>query len=402
MRLLDLIRFTLLTLVRQRFRSFMLILSLALGVASTTLLVSLGEAARSYVLGEFAFLGSDVLAIFPGRKTTTGAMPPVTGTAARDITLQDAVVLERSVPGVVGVAALVAGNAPVSFQSRERGGMVLGVSEDFFPIRRLTVGRGQVWQGIPLDVSAPVAVIGDTVRQELFGNRGALGEWIRVRNFRFRVVGILEGSADSFGSDLSEAVFIPVASAQQLFNVSGLFRLVVRVDERFDRDEMVRRIEAKMTELHDGELDVTVVNPDAMVASISDILRVMTLAVAGIAAISLLVAGVLVMNLTLISVQQRITEIGLMKAIGATSTQIRLLFVFEAALLGVGGIISGVLISALTLLAAARVVPELSWGLPWWALLAVSLVTLLTATVFAWRPAGKAAGLNPIAALGRG
>jgi len=280
--------------------------------------------------------------------------------------------------------------------------MVLGVSEDFFPIRRLTVGRGQVWQGIPLDVSAPVAVIGDTVRQELFGNRGALGEWIRVRNFRFRVVGILEGSADSFGSDLSEAVFIPVASAQQLFNVSGLFRLVVRVDERFDRDEMVRRIEAKMTELHDGELDVTVVNPDAMVASISDILRVMTLAVAGIAAISLLVAGVLVMNLTLISVQQRITEIGLMKAIGATSTQVRLLFVFEAALLGVGGIISGVLISALTLLAAARVVPELSWGLPWWALLAVSLVTLLTATVFAWRPAGKAAGLNPIAALGRG
>jgi len=91
-----------------------------------------------------------------------------------------------------------------------------------------------------------------------------------------------------------------------------------------------------------------------------------------------------------------------MKAIGATSTQVRLLFVFEAALLGVGGIISGVLISALTLLAAARVVPELSWGLPWWALLAVSLVTLLTATVFAWRPAGKAAGLNPIAALGRG
>ena len=223
MRLVDLLNFTLLNLRRQRFRSVMLILSLALGVASTTLLVSLGEAARNYVLGEFAFLGSDVLAVFPGRKSTTGGMPPVTGTAARDITLEDALIVQRSIPGVVGVAALVAGSAPVSFQSRERNGLVLGVSRDFFAIRRLNISQGNLWGELPLDQTAPVVIIGETVRKALFGNRPALGEWLRVRNFRFRVIGILEGTGDSFGSDLSEGIIIPVASAQQLFNVNGLF-----------------------------------------------------------------------------------------------------------------------------------------------------------------------------------
>lgn len=397
----DLLRYTLLSLRRQHFRSVMLVLSLALGVASTTLLVSLGESARGFVLGEFAFLGSDVVAIFPGRKSTTGAMPPVTGTAARDITLEEVGVLQRTVPGVVAVAALVAGTSPVSFQSRERDTLVLGVSRDFFDLRRLDTARGGFWEGVELEQSAPVAVIGETVRRELFGTRPALGEWIRVRSFRFRVVGVLSGSGDSFGSDLSDSVFIPVASAQQLFNVPGLFRLIIQIDERRPRQAVIRDLEARMTELHDGELDVTVVNPDAMVASVSDILRVMTLAVAGIAAISLLVAGVLVMNLTLISVQQRVSEIGLLKAVGATAHQVRLLFISEAVVLALAGIVTGVLISALVLALARQFFADLAWALPWWALLTVSAVTILTAVVFAWRPASQAANLPPVAALGR-
>jgi putative ABC transport system permease protein len=133
---LDLLGFTLLTLRRQRFRSLMLILSLALGVSSVTLLVSLGEAARGYVLGEFSLLGSDVLAVFPGRKSTSGGMPPVTGTAARDITLNDARIIEKTVPGVHAVAALVVGSAPASHEARERDTLILGTSAAFFDIRQ--------------------------------------------------------------------------------------------------------------------------------------------------------------------------------------------------------------------------------------------------------------------------
>lgn len=398
----DLLAFTLLTLRRQRFRSLMLVLSLALGVSSVTLLVSLGEAARGYVLGEFSLLGTDVLAVFPGRKSTSGGMPPVTGTAARDITLEDARVIEKTVPGVQGVAALIVGVAPTSYGPRERDTLVLGTSEDFFAIRQLELARGSGWPDMDIDEVLPVAVIGETVAGELFGQQRAIGEWLRVREYRFRVVGVLRGAGDSFGADLSDAVFIPVASAQQLFNTPGLFRLLVQVDPRRDRDAMIATLEQRMQALHDGELDVTVVNPDAMLSSLSDILRMMTLAVAGIAAISLVVAGVLVMNLTLISVQQRTAEIGLLKAVGAASAQVRLLFITEAVLLALAGIAVGFLLAVGVLRIATWALPDLPFTLPWWALLAVSLLTVITAVVFAWRPSAKAAAMTPVAALGRG
>jgi putative ABC transport system permease protein len=245
-------------------------------------------------------------------------------------------------------------------------------------------------------------VIGETVERELFGQQRSIGQWLRVRDYRFRVVGVIEGSGDSFGADLSDAVFIPVASAQQLFNTPGLFRLIVQVDPLRDRDAMISAIERRMQALHDGELDVTVVNPDSLLASLSDILRMMTLAVAGIAAISLVVAGVLVMNLTLMSVQQRTAEIGLLKAVGADSSQVRLLFITEAILLAIAGIIVGFLLAIAALRVAVWAMPDLPFTLPWWALLAVSLLTLMTAVVFAWRPSAKAAAMTPVSALGRG
>jgi len=401
MRLDDLLGFTLKTLQRQRFRSAMLVLSLALGVSSTTFLVSLGESARAYVIGEFEVLGSDILAVLPGRKSTTGGIPPITGAAARDITIADALILERTVPEVEGVAALVAGSAPVSFGSRERNALVVGVSEGFFELRRLELARGRSWPGLPMDRASPVAVIGETVERELFGGRSGMGEWIRIQSDRYRVTGVLRGKGDSFGSDLSEAVLIPVASAQQLFNVAGLFRLILRVDDRSPRSAVIRAVEERMAQLHDGELDVTVVNPDALLASVAGILRVMTAAVASIAGVSLLVAGILVMNLTLISVQQRTVEIGLLKAIGASSGQIRTLFITEALAFALTGIGAGLLVTFAGLAIARRMVGELSWSLPWWAMSLVAAVTVLTAVAFAWRPATKAASLSPTLALGR-
>tara|TARA_E500000178_G_C16415787_1_gene485018 strand:- start:62 stop:535 length:474 start_codon:yes stop_codon:yes gene_type:complete len=152
----------------------------------------------------------------------------------------------------------------------------------------------------------------------------------------------------------------------------------------------------------DGQLDVTVVNPDAMLSSLSDILLAMTLAVAGIAAISLVVAGILVMNLTLISVQQRTAEIGLLKAVGATSGQVRLIFIAEALVLAAVGISVGFALALIVLQAAAWAIPDLPFSLPWWALLAVGVITVIIALIFAWRPSSRAAALTPVAALGRG
>jgi putative ABC transport system permease protein len=340
-RLPDLLRFTTLALRRQRFRSGMLLLAVGLGVAAVIVLTALGEGARGYVMGEFAFLGKDTVIMFPGRKETTGGMPPVTGTSARAITLEEVEVLQRTVAGIGGVAPLVLGNAPVSFEARARDSMVIGTTADFFDIRLLEIAQGSNLPDLALDEGKPVGVIGQKLKSELFDNRRAIGQWVRLRDYRFRIIGVLKGTGDSFGLDLSEAIFIPVASAQSVFNVHGLFRVLMKVQDNYRVDEVKSRVADRMQELHDGELDVTVISPDAMLSTFDEILRILTLGVAGIAAISLIVAGILVMNVTLMSVKQRTAEIGLLKAIGAPSAQVRSLFLAEAALIATAGAVLG-------------------------------------------------------------
>ncbi len=285
------------------------------------------------MLGEFSFIGKDTVVMFPGRKSTTGGMPPVTGVAARDITLADMLTIQRTVAGIESIAPLVVGNAPVSHGSLERDSTVIGTSADFFAVRQLRIAQGSMLPALALDIGTPVAVIGQKLKQELFGNRRAIGQWVRLRDYRFRVIGVLEGRGDSFGTDLSEAIFIPVASAQAVFNTNGLFRVVLKAREGVAIAPLKEELLERMKQLHEGEEDVTVTSPDAMISTFDGVLRVLTLGVSGIAAISLVVAGILVMNLTLMSVSQRTPEIGLLKALGATDRQVRAIFLAEAGLL---------------------------------------------------------------------
>jgi len=401
MRLIDLVRYTFLALRRQRFRSVMLLIAVGLGVGAVVVLTAVGEGARGYVMGEFAFLGKDSVVMFPGRKETTGGMPPITGTSARAITLEEVEVLARTVPGVTSLAPMVIGNGPVSYESRERESIVVGTTAAFFAIRQLEIGQGSTLPNLGLSEGKPVAVIGQKLKTELFDNRRAIGQWVRLRDYRFRVIGVLAGTGDSFGTDLSEAIFVPVASAQSVFNIHGLFRVMMKVKENYQVDEVKSRIADRMQELHNGELDVTVVSPDAMLSTFDDILQVLTLGVAGIAAISLVVAGILVMNVTLMSVKQRTAEIGLLKAIGAPAAQVRTLFLTEAALIATAGALLGLLAGSLLVAAGKQLYPSIPFATPGWAMWAALGLAVGTAVVFAWLPAQQAARLEPIDALGK-
>ena len=401
MRLVDLVRYTLLALRRQRFRSVMLLIAVGLGVGAVIVLTALGEGARRYVLGEFAFLGKDTVVMFPGRKETTGGMPPVTGSAARAITLEEVEILGRTVPGVTSLAPMVIGNGPVSFEARERESIVVGTTAAFFTIRQLQIAQGSALPDLDLGEGLQVAVIGQKLKTELFDNRAAIGQWVRLRDYRFRVVGVLAGSGDSFGADLSEAIFVPVASAQSVFNIHGMFRVMLKVRDNYRVEEVKAELSNRMQELHEGEQDVTVVSPDAMLSTFDDILRALTLGVAGIAAISLVVAGILVMNVTLMSVKQRTAEIGLLKAIGAPAAQVRTLFLTEAALIATAGALLGMAVGSLLVALGRQLYPSIPFATPGWALWAGFGLAVGTALVFAWLPAQQAARLEPVDALGR-
>ena len=380
-----------------RSRSLMLLLAMAIGVVAVNLLTGLAEGARQFVIGEFSMLGRNTLIVLPGRKETTGGMPPLTGLATRDLTLGDTEAIGR-LPSVRRVAPLQAGQVEVSVGNRSREAFTLGTSRDFFAIRQLEVGQGQILPTLPLNQAEAVCVIGITLRRELFGTGPALGEWLRAGDRRFRVVGILDERGESLGMDFGELLIIPVASAQVLFNREGLFRVFAELRGPHFLESGKRQILDTIKARHEGKEDVTLISQDSMLAAFDDILGALGLALAGIAAISLLVAGILIMNVTWIAVNQRTAEIGLLKALGARPAQVRLLFVGEAALLAlVGGAIGLGLSEAL--LWFARQLWEIPLQTPVWARVGSLLLAGLAALLFAWLPATQAARLEPLAAL---
>ncbi|MCO6055957.1 ABC transporter permease [Pseudomonas sp. MOB-449] len=394
---LDAGRFWLGALRGHRSRSAMLLLAMAVGVFFVTLLGGLGEGARAYVLGEFSLLGRDILIVLPGRNETTGGMPPITGMAPRALTQADATALER-LPAVRRVAPLHAGQLEVSRDNRNREVLALGTNRAFFAIRQLRLAQGQPLPELEPGQAEEVCVIGSGLRRELFGDGPALGQWLRAGDRRFRVIGVLDERGESLGMDFSDALIVPVASAEVLFNREGLFRVFVEARGPSYMGSARRQVLATLVDRHRGEADVTLLSQDSMLAGFDGILSGLTLALAGIAAISLLVAGILIMNVTWIAVMQRTAEIGLLKAIGASSMQVRLLFLGEAAMLALLGAGAGLALGEL-LLWVGRLASGLPLHAPWWARLGAPSLAVFAALLFAWLPASHAAAQAPVQAL---
>jgi len=373
---------------------------MAIGVASVILLSALGQGARNYVAGQFVSLGTRLLIVLPGRSETTGGPPPLLGETPRDLIVADAIALYRS-PAVRRVAPIVVGSAPISYRGREREVTILGSTAELYEVRNLTMAQGRFLPSGDPERAEAVCVLGHKAKQELFGNQPALGQLLRIGERRFRVVGLLTRKGQSLGVDISDVAVVPVASAQALFNTSALFRVLVQAR---DPDAIARArsdILNIIRDRHEGEDDITVITQDALLATFDRILKTVTLAVAGIAAISLAVAGILIMNVMLIAVSQRTAEIGLLKAIGARRRQIMVLFLIEAALLALAGAVAGLLVAAAGRLAMALMFPQFPVEVPWWAPAAAVGMALTAGVFFGWLPARRGSLLDPVAALAR-
>lgn len=377
-----------------------MLLAMAIGVGSVVVLSSLGESAREYVVNQFSSLGTNLLIVLPGRSETVGGPPPLLGVTPRDLTLTDAEALQRSA-NIRYVAPISLGAAPVSYGAREREVTILGSTAQLFFVRQLTMGQGRFLPEGDITKGSPVCVLGYNMQKELFGTVSPLGETLRIGDYRFRVIGVLAKKGESVGLDMGDVVIIPVASAQALFNTSTLFRIMV---EAVDRDAIFR---AKKTILsiirdrHDGEDDVTVITQDAVLATFDKIFTAMTLTVTGIGAISISVAGILIMNVMLIAVSQRRSEVGLLKAIGAPEGNIITLFLVEAVLLSLVGAVLGLLVGTCGVWVIGLIFPNFPITMPLWSLLAAVAVALVTGLVFGVLPAMRAARLDPVISLSR-
>lgn len=403
MRALDVATLSLQALARYPLRSGMMLLAISIGVAAVVTLTAVGEAARRYVSSEFAALGTNLLIVLPGRSDTAGAglQGMLIGETPRDLTLEDAMAIERS-PRIARIAPVVLGAGTASWRSRERDITVLGTNAAMLPVQHWTLAAGRFLPAADLDLRSPVCVIGSTIAAELFANQRAPGQWLRIGDTRCRVIGVLAQAGVTGAFNTDETVILPVANAQQLFNAAGVFRILAEATSRESmsraRDDVIEIVKAR----HQGEEDITVVTQDAVLSTFDSIFGVITAALAAIAGISLIVAGVLIMNVMLVAVAQRTAEIGLLKALGAKQRQITGLFLAEAAGLSALGAAAGLAVGHSGTFALRSAFPTLEFYAPPWAAGAAVGVAIASGLLFGFLPARRAARLDPVRALQKG
>lgn len=396
----DIGRFAWRSLEGSRTRTILMVVATAIGVAAVVVLTSLGEGARRYVRNEFEALGSNLLVVLPGRAETFGGSAALSsGRSARDLTIDDALALTR-IRGVQHVSPVNVVEAEVSARGRRRDVPVLGSVAEIERIWDLTVVSGRFLPKQDPRNATPVCVLGAKVAREIFGVEPAVGQYIRLGDRRFRVLGVLAEKGEFVGLNIDEIVVVPVASAQVLFNLTSLLRIGVRTRSREDVPHVEAEIQRVIRERH-GELDVTVFTEEAISSAFDRILVALTFALAAIASISMAVAGILIMNVMLIAVAQRTNEIGLLKALGASPRQIRLLFFAEAGLLSATGALVGSIVGQLGSFAIRWMYPAVPAFAPLWSVIGAAVVAIATGIAFSVLPARRAAALDPALALAR-
>lgn len=382
-----------------KIRSSLIILAMALGVASVVMLTALGDGARRYVVNQFSSIGTNLIAVMPGRAETAGAFLGATmGRTPRDLTIQDARLIGR-IPQVKRYAPLNVGAAELSAAKRLREVTVLGSTAELIPIRHMNLAQGSFLAN-DAEHSAQI-VLGAKLAREFFPAGNAIGQRVRLDENRFLVTGVLTLQGETMGYNTDEIVIIPIDYAQSLFNTTSLFRILVEARSHNDILPAKKAIHETLKQSHDGVEDVTIITQDAVLDTFDRILHALTLAVAGIAAISLAVAGILIMNVMLVAISQRTPEIGLLKAIGASADDIRRLFFAEALWLSLVGAVIGYLLGQFGSLLLRLAYPQLPAWAPAWASLAGITVALITGIIASLLPSSRAAKLDPVKALGK-
>lgn len=398
MRLFDYGQFSWLVLARHKSRTLLLLLAVALGVSSVLILTSLGEGAKQFISKEFSSLGKQLLIVLPGKKETTGGSIPMTSASARDLTIADAEAISR-IRGVSLVAPIIAGTAQISANGRSRDVITIGSNANFFDVRQLSLATSMASVFEHMSANRPVIVLGAEIKKTLFGGEKAVGQWVKLSQHKYRVAGVLVERGESLGLDLRNMVIIPTLSAERLFNTPSLFRILVEVQHPDTEQMLTEQIQAVIASRHDGEDDITVISQNSVMAAFNRILNLVTLSVACIAAISLFVAGFLIMNVTYISVSKRKEEIGILKALGASKKQVQAMFLFEAMLTVIIGSAIGVCFAYFITYLSRQFLPSFPLIIPYWSTFLAVFVALFIGIVFSWFPSAQAANQDPIIAL---
>lgn len=381
-------------------RSGLTMLGIIIGVTSVILLVSIGSGLQTYITKQLEGLGANALFVMPGEISIgtggeSGGGVPGAGVANSKFTFDHVNDLQREGKTIKTVMAYIENNGTMRYKGKSHITQVAGVGPEYEEVRDQKVEFGSFFTPSQYNSAKKVAVLGKTVAEELFGQEDPLGKKITLSDQRYAVLGVLEEKGTFGGVDMDDQVFIPATTAMRQFDMEYIQSLWIQSLDAESVPKTKTEIEKILLKTLDDD-EFSVLDTKSILGVISNILGVLTLALSGIAAISLVVGGIGIMNIMLVSVTERTREVGLRKAVGATPQNILVQFLIEAVVLSFFGGTIGILLGVGGSLLIGRFFT--TTVAPWAVVLAFG-VSALVGIIFGVAPAAKAAKLNPIDAL---
>ncbi|EIW20107.1 MULTISPECIES: ABC transporter permease [Pelosinus] len=386
-----------------KLRAILTMLGIIIGVGAVVAMISLGLGVQQKVQNSIAGLGSNLLIVMPGANSPSGGVRLAAGSNIT-LTKQDAKAIGQQISGINAVAPAVSQQFQIIYGNQNWNTSVQGTTPEFLEIRNFEVASGTFFSTSDEDTRARVAVIGETVAANLFGEISPVGQTMRIGQAPFRVIGVLGSKGQSsMGSDQDDVIIVPLTTAQErLMGISYVHNISIQVES----DDIMDKVQEDVTTLlrsrhhlaQNTTDDFTVRNLTALMTTMKETTATLTLFLGSVAAISLLVGGIGIMNIMLVSVTERTREIGIRKALGATYNNILLQFIIEAVVIGVTGGILGILLG----IAGARIVSMVAgWStvISIAAIIGAFSVSVMIGLFFGIYPARKAALLDPIDAL---
>ena len=385
---------------RHMLRSFLTVLGIVIGVAAVVTMVTLGNATTAAVQSQIASLGTNILQVRPGQgfgRGGGGPRPP-------SFEMADALAIEQQVAGVTAVAPQVQSTGTAIFEGTNWSTTINGTTNAYFTVQPWPLVEGRIFLPSEEQAGKAVCIIGNTVRQNLFRGGSAVGQRFRIRDISCDVIGVLSTRGQAgFGGDQDDVVIMPIKTVQRRFTGNqDVSALLVGVDEAYSTEQVQESISELLRERRrigaDKEDNFNIFDTKQISDTMTGTTQLLTRIVAAVAAISLLVGGIGIMNIMLVSVTERTREIGIRLAIGAVSREVLMQFLVEAIVLScIGGLI-GLVIAQLAIALLAPIM-KVEWAFyPEINLIAFGISALI-GVVFGYFPARRAASLNPIDAL---
>ena len=396
MKFKDLFLFSSFSIISQKMRSFLTSLGIAIGVICVIFLTGLGQGLQSYIVSQFTQFGSNIISIVPGKTETMGMPLGIFGTV-KPLTFEDAKALER-LPVIEYAVPVSAGNGEIEYGEKMRRSMVVGTGADYDVIVDATDMLGEYLPHDNPKSPRSLAVLGPEMRDELFGDVNPLGEIVRVNSERFRVIGVLPPKGDFLGFNLDDAIYIPMAKFQTMFNKNTFQELDVVHYENIQTEEAVASIKRLMIDRH-GVEDITITTQEQMLETLGDIMKWLKFTVAAFGGISLLVGGVGIFTIMTVAVNERTSEIGVLRAVGASQKKIRDVFLLESIFLAILGAILGLTIGFASVNLALIFYPEMPIAIAWDYIVYAVVISLAIGLLAGFLPARAAAQLDPVEAL---